>query len=256
MIIKPKKAWITPALVTVLLALYSCAPGPVKVSQPVPSLRRRAVRLGYTVQVGAFSRLHNAAVLTHRLQRANLWAFYFKDVHGLYKVRFGNFSSRCSALTTARSLRRRGIITNFYIVTPTPLSRLLSTQKGIERLRSRLVRTAYSFIGLPYRWGGTSPGKGFDCSGLTMAVYWLNGLVLPRSSYQQWKAGTPVQLKDIKKGDLVFFATSGWHRVSHVGIYVGNNGFIHAPGKGKRIKMGSLNNPYFRRHFVGARKYV
>ena len=251
-----KRPFAFQVLIWIILVLSSCAPSHKRLPSTTPLTVIRPTRIGYAVQVGAFSELKNAANLTRRLQREDLWAFYFKDTSGLYKVRFGNFPSRSEALGKARSLRRRGIIASFYIVRPQSLARILSTEHGKARFRNRLVKTAYSFLGLPYRWGGSSPGKGFDCSGLTMAVYQLNGIALPRSSYLQWRAGRPVTLKNIKKGDLVFFATSGWHRVSHVGIYVGNNRFIHAPGKGKRIKIDSLNNRYFRKHFVGARKYL
>jgi cell wall-associated NlpC family hydrolase len=123
-------------------------------------------------------------------------------------------------------------------------------------LRNEIVTTAQTFIGVPYRWGGVSPEHGFDCSGLSMAVYHLNGLNLPRSSEAQWEAGSPVNRSRLSKGDLVFFATSGRGKISHVGIYVGENTFIHAPGRNKRIRLDSLSKRYFRRRYVGARTYL
>jgi len=255
---KPIKPYILLAFVLLATAALfpSCAPSPRHIPSPAPSPRKPAMRLGYCVQVGVFSRVENATHLVRRLQRLNIWAFYFKDSSGLYKVRFGNFPSRHSASKKAHYLKKRGIIADYYIVNPQPIAKLLSTQEGKTRLRNRIVSAAYSFVGLPYRWRGSSPAGGFDCSGLTMAVYRLNGLILPRSSYQQWMAGIPVSLRQLKKGDLVFFATSAPGKVSHVGIYVGKNKFIHAPGRGKKIEVESLNNPYFRRHFVGARRYI
>jgi len=122
-------------------------------------------------------------------------------------------------------------------------------------LKDKIIRTADSFIGVPYRWGGESAEEGFDCSGFTMTVYQLNGLELPRSSRAQWRAGAFVNRGDLEKGNLVFFRTTSTSRISHVGIYDGNGQFIHAPGKGKRVRRSSLNSRYYKAHYVGARTY-
>jgi cell wall-associated NlpC family hydrolase len=89
-----------------------------------------------------------------------------------------------------------------------------------------------------------------------MAVYQLNGLDLPRTSRQQWRTGKPIRRKELDRGDLVFFATSGGRRVSHVGIYTGNGMFLHAPGRGKAIREASLESKYFRKRYLGARTYL
>ncbi|RLB42485.1 MAG: hydrolase [Deltaproteobacteria bacterium] len=247
--------FLTILLAVLALLLPSCAPSHRQSPLP-PQARRPEIRLGYSVQVGAFSKVENAIRLTHALQAHDIWAFYFRDPSGLYKVRFGNFPSYSLASRKALLLQQKGIIKKVFIISPKSFVRYLSDEKGKARLRERIVKTAYSFIGLPYQWGGTSPKSGFDCSGFTMAVYQLNGLNLPRSSFQQWKLGIPIPLRDMRKGDLVFFATSRGRTVSHVGIYVGGNRFIHAPGKGKRIKTDRLDNSYFRSHLVGAKKYI
>ena len=88
-----------------------------------------------------------------------------------------------------------------------------------------------------------------------MAVYQLNGLNLPRSSKEQYRAGIPIGKNELKSGDLVFFATSKSKRVSHVGIYTGDNKFIHAPGKGKRIRVSSLSSRYFETRYAGAKTF-
>ena len=119
-----------------------------------------------------------------------------------------------------------------------------------------LVETARSFIDYPYAWGGASAEEGFDCSGLMMAVYRLNGLDLPRSLYAQFESGRPVGIMDLRPGDLVFFATGGDDRVSHVGIYISEGVFIHAPGTNKTVRSDALSNPYFRTRFCGARCYL
>ena len=84
----------------------------------------------------------------------------------------------------------------------------------------------------------------------------LNGLDLPRTSRQQWKSGTPINRRQLSKGDLVFFATSGGYRVSHVGIYAGGDRFIHAPRRGQRIRTASLSNNYYKKYYLGARRYL
>jgi cell wall-associated NlpC family hydrolase len=89
-----------------------------------------------------------------------------------------------------------------------------------------------------------------------MVVYRLNGLDLPRSSRQQWQVGKRINRRQLQKGDLVFFATSGGKRVSHVGIYTGDGKFLHAPRRGSRIKTSSLSSHYFKTRYVGARTYL
>ena len=83
-----------------------------------------------------------------------------------------------------------------------------------------------------------------------------NGLNLPRSSSAQWTAGSRVDRHQLSEADLVFFATSGGKRISHVGIYVGKDKFIHAPGRSKKIRVSSLSNTYFKQRYVGARSYL
>lgn len=213
-------------------------------------------RLGYTIQVGAFSDMNNAIRLTSSLNRKGLNAYYFADPSGIYKVRFGNFSSRKAALRKAMSLVSAGIIDVYYIVSPEEYAVSQKIRYGTQYIRDAIVATAKRFLGLPYSRGGSSPDEGFDCSGLTMTVYRLNGLNLPHSSQRQYKVGTPINKNQLLIGDLVFFATSIGRKVSHVGIYIGNNQFIHAPGKRKRIRTDSLSNSYFVRNYVGARTYL
>jgi cell wall-associated NlpC family hydrolase len=128
--------------------------------------------------------------------------------------------------------------------------------EGGGTVRDELVDTAQSFIGLPYQWGSCSLNAPLDCSGLVMAVYQLNGFNVPRTSEEQYKSGMPVTKDQLEKGDLVFFATSSSGRVSHVGIYIGDDKFIHAPGTGKTICADSLTSSYYRDRFYGACTYL
>ncbi|MEJ2068392.1 MAG: C40 family peptidase, partial [Deltaproteobacteria bacterium] len=159
-----------------------------------------------------------------------------------------------SARKTAEELHALGVIDEYFIVGPEDYPH--DNRPGRPYLRSEIVRTAKSFLNVPYRWGGTSPARGFDCSGFSMTVYHLNGLNMPRSSKAQWDVGAPIDRDQLSQGDLVFFATSGNEEVSHVGIYLGENIMIHAPGWGKRIRIDSLEEKYYRRHFVGMRSYL
>jgi cell wall-associated NlpC family hydrolase len=116
------------------------------------------------------------------------------------------------------------------------------------------ARTAERFIGIPYQWGGDTVVDGMDCSGFSRAVYNLCGISIPRTSRDQYKAGTPVDRQDLKDGDLVFFGASV-DKISHVGIYVGSGKFVHAPRRGEEIREASIDDSYFERRFVGARRY-
>jgi cell wall-associated NlpC family hydrolase len=131
-----------------------------------------------------------------------------------------------------------------------------------------IEKTAKTFLGVPYLWGGTSP-KGMDCSGFTKMVYRLNGLELSRDASQQAQEGDDIEpgenFQNLKKGDLVFFGRKGSperpEQVSHVGIYLSNREFIHTPG-GSWVKINSFNPtaPNFSegllKSFVRAQRYI
>ena len=244
--------------VFLLLTTVVTGCGSTTIVDPSQPLEQRNVLLpmGYAIQVGAFSQLNNAVQLTETLQSKGLSAYYFVNQNGLYTVRFGNLSSKEKAQKEAETLRSAGTIPDYFIVGPDDYRTTKSGENGKMFLRNEIVERAESFIGVPYRWGGSSPRDGFDCSGFTMAVYRLNGLNLPRSSAAQWGAGFGVDRHQLSKADLVFFATSGGTRISHVGIYVGKDKFIHAPGRSKKIRVSSLSNTYFKQRYVGARSYL
>jgi len=227
-------------------------------SRPPPAKaveRKELPRLGYTIQAGAFASAENAARLTQSLQQKGLDATYFVARQGLYKVRFGNFSTKEQARARAEGLRNTGLIEEFYVVSPEEYAVTKREALGEGYLREELVRTARSFLDVPYLWGGTSAETGFDCSGLTMTVYQLSGFDLPRTSRDQFAAGNPVERSSLEKGDLLFFTGAGG-KVSHVGVYAGNGLFIHAPGRGKKIRTDSLAKERFSHSFVGARSYL
>jgi len=230
-----------------------------KVREQVPQPRaawKALPRLGFAIQAGAFTKVENAARLTETLQKGGLNATYFVAQKGHYKVQFGNFPSREEARERAELLQAVGVIDAFYIVSPGEYAVAKKEQYGNAYLRDELVKTAQSFIGVPYLWGGTSPETGFDCSGLTMAVYQLNGLDLPRTSRGQFDAGTSKEQSLLSKGDLIFFSAVKGEKVSHVGLYAGEGRFIHAPGKGRKIRMDELSEAYYRERYLGGRSYL
>jgi cell wall-associated NlpC family hydrolase len=210
----------------------------------------------HTIQVGAFSNMNNAVRFTEKLQTKGLNAYHFRHDSGLYKVRFGNYASKNYAHKKAENLKTTGMIEEYYIVGPKDYAALSYQAGDNDYIRNEIVKSAKRYIGVPYQWGGESSDTGFDCSGLTMVVYQLNGFDLPRSSRQQWKAGRPVNRSQLARGDLVFFATSGGKRVSHVGIYTGNGQFLHAPRRGRNIQISSLSNSYYKSRYLGARSYL
>nr|WP_269495397.1 C40 family peptidase [Castellaniella sp. S9] len=117
-----------------------------------------------------------------------------------------------------------------------------------------LVSTAMTFLGVKYRYGGDSPGEGFDCSGLVAyAAEKSLGLKLPRSARDMAREGISVNRNELRRGDLVFFNTRG-HRNSHVGIYVGDHKFVHAPRTGAKVRVESMNVAYWRKRYNGARR--
>lgn len=244
-------------LMGLALMMIGCAKQPSVALKARPStFQSEATKTGYTLQFGAFSQLDNAVRLTQALIAQNLDAFYFKHDSGLYKVRFGDFPTRQKAREKAEILKTSGIITEYFIVNPESHPVSQSQYSGLDFVREQIVNRALSFLGLPYRWGGTRPEEGFDCSGLTMAVYHLVGLNLPHSSHSQFNGGSPVSRKDLEKGDLVFFRSSREGRISHVGIYTGNGDFVHAPGKDQAIRVDSLSDRYFHDRYAGARTYL
>ncbi len=239
------------------LLIVSCQSKPQRVKPVPPRASAKSLQLmGYTIQAGAFVKVQNAVRLTETLKDQGLDATYFLAKDGLFKVRFGNFATKEVARQRAQRLRDLGVIEEFYVVQPEDYAVAKRKRYGTYYLREALVKTAREFIGVPYLWGGTSRENGFDCSGLTMTVYQLNGLNLPRHSATQYDAGNPIDKQELQKGDLIFFATNGDGKVSHVGVFIGNGRFIHAPSRGKTIRIESMSCSFFAKRYIGARTYL
>lgn len=122
--------------------------------------------------------------------------------------------------------------------------------------KQAIVKTAKNLLGVKYHYGGSSPKRGFDCSGFVQYSHKAAGIKLPRTTGQQFKATRWIAKKYLEAGDLVFFKTSLSSAVSHVGIYLGKNKFIHAPSSGKRVKINSMKERYWRKRFTSARRVL
>jgi len=117
-----------------------------------------------------------------------------------------------------------------------------------------LLRRAQGLLGTPYRWGGTSPDSGFDCSGLVNYVFRTAlGIELPRVSREMASNGEQVDRSALAAGDLVFFGRRG-KRVDHVGIYIGDGQFVHAPRTGRDVTVSRLDTGYWAGRFLQARR--
>jgi cell wall-associated NlpC family hydrolase len=150
-----------------------------------------------------------------------------------------------------------------------------SATPDASSLRNRVVQMGLDAIGTLYHWGGDDPNEGFDCSGLVHFVFEKTaGMSLPRTARDQHTAGQAVARQQLLPGDLVFFKSTvstrrvimrGHHRslrtvvsnaISHVGIYIGDNQFVHAPVRGERVRVDNLDASYWSKHYAGAVRYL
>jgi cell wall-associated NlpC family hydrolase len=142
-----------------------------------------------------------------------------------------------------RYLAERGIV-----------AQMDQVRQSVGDTASDLVGNAMTFLGVPYRRGGTNATTGFDCSGFVRSMFEQTvGKVLPRRASEQAAATEKIDKQELKPGDLVFFNTMR-QTFSHVGIYVGDNKFIHSPRPGKQVKVEDMRDAYWERRFTGARR--
>lgn len=129
----------------------------------------------------------------------------------------------------------------------------------VQKAQSTAMNKLMGQLGKPYRWGGTSPRTGFDCSGLVYYAYKdLVKIHIPRTANEMYhlRDARPVDRDELQSGDLVFFRTRGRGAADHVGVYVGNGKFIQSPRTGRDIQITSLSEDYWVRHYVGARRVM
>lgn len=136
------------------------------------------------------------------------------------------------------------------------IGQLQQVRQSVVERTSDLVVTAIGFLGVPYRRGGNTAESGFDCSGFVRAMYNQTvGHLLPRRAEEQAAATEKIDRNELKPGDLVFFNTMR-RAFSHVGIYVGEGKFIHAPRTGAQVRVEDMNGSYWKRRFDGARRVL
>jgi len=129
-----------------------------------------------------------------------------------------------------------------------------STELNSLGMKERLILFAKKMLNIPYRFGGSS-FIGIDCSGYVQKVYSFLNFPLPRTAREQFSIGEPVSKEDLSIGDLVFFRTYASFP-SHVGIYLGNDLFIHASSRGRKVTIDSLETPYYFKRFIGAKRLL
>lgn len=122
-------------------------------------------------------------------------------------------------------------------------------QRHVNPIGERAAAVALNQLGVPYRYGGSSP-RGFDCSGLVQYSYARAGKYLPRTTAALWNQAEPVDSRNLRAGDLLFFSIAG--KMSHVGVYIGNGRFVHAPSSGKSVSVENLRSDYYARAFIRA----
>lgn len=139
-------------------------------------------------------------------------------------------------------------------VTPAPNTTLATRLQDFADRTSEVITQALDNIGIKYKYGGNSPESGLDCSGLVRYVFreaW--GKELPRTSAEMSKVGEKIDKSELQPGDLVFYNTLK-RQFSHVGIYLGDNKFIHSPSAGGKVRIESINVAYWSKRFNGARR--
>jgi cell wall-associated NlpC family hydrolase len=127
-----------------------------------------------------------------------------------------------------------------------------STRPSAASAADRAADLAARMVGKPYKYGGASP-SGFDCSGLVYYSFKQAGVALPHNATRQRSASRLVKVADLRRGDLLFFDQEG-KKHGHVGIYLGERRFVHAPSSGKRVRNDTLDNPYWKKHLSEARR--
>lgn len=118
-----------------------------------------------------------------------------------------------------------------------------------------IVRTGLTQKGRRYRWGGTAPSSGFDCSGFTQWTFQQHGISLPRTAQEQYHAGFSIPRQELRAGDLVFYKINRRGRW-HVGIYMEDGTFVHSPRRGRNISEANMNDSYWAKRYKGARRYA
>lgn len=176
-----------------------------------------------------------------------------KKTSQLAKVQPVTFTEKCSK-------PRKGYKTRCVKVKAEQPTTIAAAHKvRVQKAQKTAMNKLMGQIGKPYRWGGTSPNTGFDCSGLVYYAYKdLVKFRIPRTANEMYhlRDASSVDRGELETGDLVFFRTRGRGTADHVGVYVGNGKFIQSPRTGRDIQITSLSEDYWQRHYVGAKRVM
>jgi len=134
-----------------------------------------------------------------------------------------------------------------------PVASTGSTRPATDR-GDAAAALAAKMVGKPYKYGGSSP-SGFDCSGLVTYSFRQAGVALPHNTAQQRTTSRLIKVAELRRGDLLFFDQEG-KKHGHVGIYLGEGRFVHAPSSGKSVRADALSNPYWKKHLTEARRAI
>ena len=156
-------------------------------------------------------------------------------------------------MTRLKFLRNASIILPLAVLISACSSSPPMTSGRAPQSGARAAFYATKLVGARYHYGGNNPSRGFDCSGLVQYSYKLAGIQIPRSTRYQYQRSHYINRNQLRKGDLLFFNQEG-KRFSHVGIYIGDNKFVHAPSSGKRVRVSTISNPYWSRHLASTRR--
>lgn len=195
-------------------------------------------------------------LLTNKRKLFTLPCLYFSRVH---MARLANYNYlRCSVFFAALTLSLAAWSAEPAPTAPIEDAKIHSTMltriQEITERASDLVSKAFDFIGTRYRRGGNNQEQGLDCSGLVRLVFKeVVGMHLPRTALEISQRGESITLNELQPGDLVFFNTLK-RNFSHVGIYIGENKFIHAPSSGGEVRVENMDISYWKKRFNGARR--
>ncbi len=151
------------------------------------------------------------------------------------------------------NIRMNNGVTGF--VSAEYVTRFTVDESQLNAVGEQIAANAQNYLGYPYVYGGSGPSS-FDCSGFTSYLYKQQGYTIPRTADVQAEYGTYVDRSNLKVGDLVFFSNRSDRSINHVGIYIGNNEFIHAANSNRGVVIDSLNSNYYNNHYVTARRMV
>lgn len=141
-----------------------------------------------------------------------------------------------------------GIMTTALLATGCAGTPVKDSRPASSDVGGRITELALSMLGVQYRYGGANPRDGFDCSGLVYYTYTSNGHAVPRTALAQFDAARKIPLAQAVEGDLVFFRDQ--EELSHVGIYLGDGRFVHAPSSGSTVRVANIDAPYYQRNLV------